>query len=196
MPDRVAAGHHGALGVFGFSGTNPRTGRFFSFFDTAHGGWGGSTHGDGVGPYKTIRHADNKDIPVETLEALYPLLVERYAWRTNSGGPGDIAADLASTRPSACLRHAISIFLLNASGVRHGVWRAAFRVAGLCRSGDGERNATVRKVSQRPLVSGDRVCLHTGGGGGYGPPEQRDLALIKARSSRRLHHAIPGCRRL
>jgi N-methylhydantoinase B len=38
----------------------------------------------------------------------------------------------------------------------------------------------VRKVSQRPLAAGDRVYLHTGGGGGYGSPEQRDLALVEA----------------
>jgi len=88
LPQRVAGGHHASFGVYGFSGVNPRNGQFFNFFDTAHGGWGGSLHGDGVGPYKTITHADTKDIPVETLEALYPIEVERYAWRTDTAGAG------------------------------------------------------------------------------------------------------------
>jgi N-methylhydantoinase B len=43
-----------------------------------------------------------------------------------------------------------------------------------------EGTQSVHKVSQRPLVSGDRVCLHTGAGGGYGPPERRDRALVEA----------------
>jgi hypothetical protein len=34
----------------------------------------------------------------------------------------------------------------------------------------------IRKVSQLPLAAGDRAHLHSGEGGGYGPPEQRDLA--------------------
>jgi N-methylhydantoinase B len=181
MPDRVAAGHHGALGVFGFSGTNPRTGRFFSFFDTAHGGWGGSTHGDGVGPYKTIRHADNKDIPVETLEALYPLLVERHAWRTNSGGPGQHRGGLGIDKTIRVLAPCN----FNISFERFGCppWGLAGGLPGSPACAEvvtAEGTQSVSKVSQRPLVSGDRVYLHTGAGGGYGPPERRDPALIKA----------------
>ena len=121
MPDRVAAGHHGALGVFGFSGTNPRTGRFFSFFDTAHGGWGGS-------PMATASaHTRRSGTPTtRTFRSRRWKHCIRYSSNATLGGPipaalASIAADLASTRPSACLRHAISIFLLNASGVRHGV---------------------------------------------------------------------------
>ena len=181
MPDRVAAGHHGALGVFGFSGTNPRNGRFFSFFDTAHGGWGGSAHGDGVGPYKTIRHADNKDIPVETLEALYPLLVERYARRTDSGGPGRHRGGLGLDKTIRVLAPCN----FNISFERFGCppWGLAGGLPGAPACAEVETakgTQPVRKVSQRPLAAGDRVYLHTGGGGGYGSPEQRDLALVEA----------------
>ena len=38
MPLQVAAGHHAAMGVHGFMGTHPRTGRYFSCTDTANGG--------------------------------------------------------------------------------------------------------------------------------------------------------------
>jgi N-methylhydantoinase B len=179
LPDLVAAGHHGALGVFGFSGTNPRDGRFFSFFDTAHGGWGGSAHGNGGGPYKTIRHADNKDIPVETLEALYPLLVEKYAWRTDSAGPGQHRGGFGldkSIRVLAPCR-------LNVSFERFGCppWGLAGGLPGAPASAEvetAEGLQQVRKISQRPLAPGDRLHIHTGGGGGYGPPEKRDRSQV------------------
>lgn len=30
-----------------------------------------------------------------------------------------------------------------------------------------------------PLYPGDIVCLRTAGGGGYGPPQERDLELVR-----------------
>jgi N-methylhydantoinase B len=179
LPDRVAAGHHGALGVFGFSGFSPRDGRFFSFFDTAHGGWGGSAHGDGGGPYKTIRHADNKDIPVETLEALYPLLVEKYQWRTDSAGPGRHRGGFGLDKT---LR-ALAPCRLNVSFERNGCppWGLEGGQSGAPAYVEVETSAgvqPVRKISQRPLEIGDRVHIHTGGGGGYGPPQERDREQV------------------
>lgn len=181
MFDRVAAGHHGALGVFGFSGTNPRTGRFFNFFDTAHGGWGASARGDGVGPYKTIRHADNKDIPVETLEALYPVLIERYAWRTDSGGAGRHRGGLGLDKVIRVLAPGN----FNISFERFGCppWGLAGGLAGTSACAEVETAdgiKPVRKLSRCPLTAGDHVHLHTGGGGGYGPPQERDPVRIEA----------------
>jgi N-methylhydantoinase B len=181
LPERVAAGHFGALGVFGFSGTNPRNGRFFNLFDTAHGGWGASMHGDGAGPYKTIRHADNKDIPVETLEALYPLLVENYAWRPDSGGAGKHRGGLGIDKTIRVLAPC----KFNISFERFGCppWGLAGGLPGLPASAEIETTQGIepaRKISQRELVAGDHVYLHTGGGGGYGRPEQRDRALVEA----------------
>ena len=181
LPDRVAAGHFGALGVFGFSGNNPKTGRFFSFFDTAHGGWGASERYDGAGPYKTIRHADNKDIPAETLEALYPLLVEHHGRRIDSGGPGRHRGGLGVDKRIRVLAPCN----FNISFERSGCppWGLAGGLAGAPACAEVETakgTEPVRKVSQRALVGGDRVHLHSGGGGGYGPPEERDLALVEA----------------
>jgi N-methylhydantoinase B len=181
LPDRVAAGHHGAADVHGFNGTNPLTGRFYSFFDTAHGGWGGSSRGDGVGPYKTIRHADNKDIPVETVEALYPIVVERHAWRTDSGGPGQHRGGLGVDKTLRVLAPcyftiAYERFHCPPWGLHQGLPGDPAHAE--VESADGKRRA-VLKESRLPLKTGDRVHLHTGAGGGYGAPTARDPESVR-----------------
>jgi len=182
LPERVAAGHHGALALFGFSGTHPRSGRFYSFFDTAHGGWGGSATRDGAGPYKTIRHADNKDIPVETLEALYPLMVERYEWRVDSAGPGRHRGGLGTSKTVRVL--APCNFNISFERSKCPPWGLAGGEPGKPAFGEietagGERRR-VHKGSRFPLQPGDRVHLNTGAGGGFGPVDERDPATIES----------------
>jgi N-methylhydantoinase B/oxoprolinase/acetone carboxylase alpha subunit len=36
----------------------------------------------------------------------------------------------------------------------------------------------VRKATQHPIAAGETVRILTGGGGGYGPPSERDRAAI------------------
>ncbi|MFN0299301.1 MAG: hydantoinase B/oxoprolinase family protein [Burkholderiales bacterium] len=180
LPDRVAAGHHGSFSVHGFSGIEPRSGHFFNVFDTAHGGWGGSVRADGVGPYKSITHADTKDIPVETLEALYPVRLERYAWRPDSGGPGRHRGGLGLDRVFRVL--APCDLNLSMERSRCAPWGFLGGEPGaVCyaeiESVDGARE-TLYKVARRPLKTGERVHLHTAGGGGFGPPHERDPTAV------------------
>ncbi|MFM9885769.1 MAG: hydantoinase B/oxoprolinase family protein [Burkholderiales bacterium] len=180
LPERVAAGHHGSFSVHGFSGVDPHSGQFYNVFDTAHGGWGGSSHGDGVGPYKSITHADTKDIPVETLEALYPLRLDRYEWRTDTGGAGRHRGGLGLDRVFQVL--APCDLNLSMERSRCPPWgfhggRSGAVCYGEVESVDGKRE-TLHKVARRPLKAGDRVHLHTAGGGGFGPPHERDQQSV------------------
>jgi N-methylhydantoinase B len=175
MPDKVAAGHHSSFGVYGFSGVNPRNGQFFQWFDTAHGGWGGSADGDGVGPYKTITHADTKDIPIETLEGLYPVQVERYGWRTDSAGPGRHRGGLGIDkviRVLAPCNYNLSFERFNCPpwGLHGGAAGSPGWAELATASGTRE---TLHKVSQRAVGPGDLVTVHSGSGGGFEPAEDR-----------------------
>jgi N-methylhydantoinase B len=181
LPERVAAGHHGTFAVHGFSGIDPKTGRYFNVFDTAHGGWGGSMHGDGVGPYKSITHADTKDIPVETLEALYPVMLERYAWRPDTGGAGRHRGGLGLDRTFRVLAPCYLNLSFERSkcppwGFQGGLPGAVCQ--GEIESPDGRREI-VHKVSHRLVHAGDRIHLHTAGGGGFGPPSERDPDAVR-----------------
>jgi N-methylhydantoinase B len=175
LPHRVAGGHHGAHDVHGFSGVHPATGRPFSFFDTAHGGWGASADGDGAGPFKTVRHADNKDIPIETVEALYPLRVEYSRFRSDSGGAGQYRGGLGIDKTIRALGPihvtlAFERFHCPPWGLNGGhIGDPAH--AEIETAASGVRS--VLKESRIPLQAGDLVHLHTGAGGGYGNPAER-----------------------
>jgi N-methylhydantoinase B len=182
MPDRVAAGHHASFGGTTFSGIDPRTERYFIFTDNAHGGWGGSSHWDGSGPYKTIRHADNRDIPIETVEASYPLAIDRYEFRQDSAGPGLHRGGLGVNKTFRALTKcefstALERFDCPPWGL-FGGFPATPGFAEIERS-NGERQV-VHKASGIWLECGDRVHFHTGGGGGYGLPIERAPEIVRS----------------
>lgn len=181
MPDRVAAGHHASFGIHGFVGIHPRTGRRFRSTDTAHGGWGGSARGDGVGPYKSIRHADNRDIPIETQEARNPVIYEKYGFRPDSAGPGRRRGGLGlqkSIRVTTDCNFLTSFerFTCPPWGLMGG-GRAKPGYTEMERK-DGERQV-YHKTSGVPIMAGERVRIYTGGGGGFGPAWEREIELVR-----------------
>ena len=180
LPDRVAAGHHGALDAYGFNGKHPATGKFFNYFDTAHGGWGGSSHGDGVGPYKSLLHGDNKDIPVETQESLYPVRVEHFGWREDSAGPGRHRGGLGIDKSYRVLAPCNSFIGFE----RHYCppWGLNGGLSGTPAFVEIESKGERRKVlkqSRIPLQPGDMVHVHSGAGGGFGSPLERDAKAVQ-----------------
>ena len=182
MPDRVAAGHHAAMGVHGFSGNNPKTQRFFSCTDTANGGWGASLHGDGVGPYKTMLHADNKSVPVETVEALYPVMVESIAWREDSAGPGRHRGGLGVDKSYRVLSPCNAFIGFERYGCAPwGLYGGAPGKTGYVEleSFTGERRSLV-KGSGIPMKPGERMHSHSASGGGFGAAYEREVALVLA----------------
>jgi len=180
LPERVAGAHHGSFGLFGFSGVRPEDKSFYSFFDIAIGGWGASVNADGVGPYKTLLHGDTRDIPVESVEALYPLLVERYQWRANSGGPGRHRGGLGIDKTIRAL--APTTFNCSFERSQCPPWGCAGGLDAEPGSVDIEhtdgRRGTYYKLSQYELQAGDRVTVHSGGGGGFGPPRERTKEAV------------------
>ncbi|MBC7202448.1 MAG: hydantoinase B/oxoprolinase family protein [Pusillimonas sp.] len=181
MPDRVAAGHHASFGIFGFQGKDPVSGKYFHVFDTAHGGWGGASHGDGVGPYKTMGHGDNKDIPVEVIEALYPLTVECHEWRPDSAGIGRFRGGLGTKK---VLRvNGPCVTSLAAERYYCPPWGLEGGGAGKPGYAEyqpvGKSAQNYLKVSALQVSPGDLVTVYSSGGGGYGSPLDRQPELVR-----------------
>ncbi len=183
VPDRVAAGHHGNFGIHKFQGCDPETGRLFSHFDTAMGGWGAHWRGDGAGPFKTLVHADTREVPIEVVEALYPLRVDYFRLRPDSGGAGAHRGGLGIEKRYTAL--APCRFTIRVERTQCLPWgleggkpgAAAFstvRVAGY----DPEK--PVLKVPDDQMQAGDTITISTGGGGGFGRPADRPLESLRA----------------
>lgn len=180
VPDRVAGGHHASMGSHRFQGNNPHTGRLFTHLDTAHGGWGGSKGKDGAGPFKTLAHGDTLDVPIEVQEALYGLQVDSFEFRANSCGAGQFRGGVGLNK-SYTIQHPVKLTL---TFERHGCppWGLLGGMDGEPGYVEIEKKGQAKKMFLKatdiPLEPGDRVFIHTGGGGGYGSPDQREIQSV------------------
>jgi len=182
LPDKVIAATNGANSAWVFSGVDPRTGQYYVYLETIGGGSGARALKDGLdGVQVHITNTSNR--PVECLEMEYPLLVEEYGLVEGSGGPGRFRGGLG-------LRRTIRVLAGEATFLGT-LDRASVAPWGLFGGGEGGKGGVVlnagrpserrlgSKVAGLRLVEGDAVTIVTPGAGGYGPPAERDPALIE-----------------
>ena len=152
----------------------------YTFYETIGGGYGarpGSDGVDGVHAHMT----NTRNTPVEALELSYPLRVERYELRPDTGGAGRHRGGLGIRRDIRVLEGAAEFSLL-ADRRRH-------RPYGLDggEPGAGGDDRAVVDGEERPidgmttldLAPGDLVSVRTPGGGGFGPPGERPTEAIE-----------------
>ena len=89
IPEHIIAGHHADLVVGRVNGRRPKDDSFYIYLGgLIGGGWGAKHNGDGSNATIAMNDGDTHNGPSEQVEAKYPLLVERYALRPDSGGAG------------------------------------------------------------------------------------------------------------
>ena len=182
LPDRVTAAPAGTSGNFALGGHDPEKGRDFVMYQLSGGGYGGNRDHDGLSNgCSTI--GISKAPPVEIMEQNFPVLYHRYALREGSGGAGTHRGGLGLTYELELRRGAArASFVMD-----HG----RFGPQGALGGEDGAPNEVtvirggvpytplhLSKEQDIQLGPGDRVIVSTPGGGGYGPPEERDPVLI------------------
>jgi N-methylhydantoinase B len=180
--DLKGGGNHCYVG-----GPHPRTGETFIFYEYPAGGTGAFDGGDGSNTVRTWTESDMTTLqPIEAVEQLYPVRIERTALREDSGGPGQWRGGLGLTRE----------VLIRTSGSRLSVLaeKSVLPPFGVCGGGAGATNRFwVRrngrrvessplpgKVSAFPLEPGDVLLMESSGGGGFGDPLERDPARVVA----------------
>lgn len=176
VPERVTAASNGANTGVHFSGRNCRTGRQFVYLETIGGGCGARATKDGMDGVQ-VHMTNTSNLPVESLEAEYPLVIEAYELIQDSGGGGQHRGGLG-------IRRAVRVedpdihFWLDTSRQKSKPW-------GLDGGQPGESSRAVLSEGARPidhgytvLQSGDRVSIETAGAGGYGSPELRPIAEV------------------
>ncbi len=175
VPDRVPAGTKGMICHVGFGGEDPRTGDYYTYLETLAGGYGGRIDSDGPDAVQT--HIQNtQNAPIEETELNYPVRITRYSLIPDSEGAGRFRGGLGLCREYAFTGHE-PVFTTLAD-------RAKFPPWGLFQGGDGKpaRYLSFLDGSPRKLPSkgtdqvrlGERIRIETCGGGGYGPPWERD----------------------
>jgi N-methylhydantoinase B len=172
--DRLPAGTKAMMCQAGFGSLDMETASYTCFYDTFAGGYGGRLELDG--PDAVQAHGQNtENAPVEETELNYPVRIDRLSLVENSEGPGrrrgglglrkDYRFDLSTT---------FTILADRDRSGPHGVFGGhAGRIAEYVHIRDGVE-ARLSSKTTLELVPGDVISVRTCGGGGYGPPEERE----------------------
>jgi N-methylhydantoinase B len=136
----------------------------WDYYETIGGGMGAGQHTDGLSGVQT--HMTNtRNTPVEVMESTYPVRVQRYALRHDSGGDGLYRGGNGLIREFE-FTDAATVTLLSERR-RHHPW-------GLNGGKDGMtglnkiNNKVMPAKFSRQVQKGDRLTIETAGGGGWG----------------------------
>ena len=168
-------------------GPDPKTGETFIFYEYPAGGTGAHAAGDGNNTVRAWTESDMTTLqPIEAVEQLYPVRIERTALREDSGGPGRFRGGLGLTREVRIhvAGSRLSVLAEKAVLPPFGVSGGA---AGACnhfwvRRGEQaiEPSPLPGKVSAFPLAIDDVLVMDSSGGGGFGDPLERALDAVAA----------------
>jgi N-methylhydantoinase B len=184
IPDKVIAGHHADLGLAMVNGISPKDGRFFlSSVGPSGGGWGAKHNEDGMSATVCMNDGDTHNNPIEQMEAKFPLMYLKHGLRQNSGGPGRFRGGLGTeqiimARSGMNFNAQVDRMHCQPWGLDGGLSGMGNQV-NLNQSGEVLDKFTNAKVLLKRLNKGDTFTLLTGGGGGFGPPDERDPERVK-----------------
>jgi len=183
MTDRVPAGHHGLLGgSIVFFGVHPKTKRRFVVQSIEGGGWGGRPTEDGESATVSVCQGDVRNASIEGIELKCPVVVESRGLRIDSAGAGKHRGGLGlDTR----VRNLVD-GRWNFDHPRReqcppwGLWggKPGTHADFLLRL-PGENDFRSMEAPHYPVPVQSEVIVRTGGGGGWGDPLERDVALVR-----------------
>ncbi|REJ37744.1 MAG: 5-oxoprolinase [Bacillota bacterium] len=180
MPDRIPACSGGDICSVMLLGTDARTGRMWLEANNDGVGFGGHAGGDGESGIMHLSEPGSRNNPVEVMETRAPILVERYALRTDSGGPGRHRGGLGVERVYRFLQpgHALAVVLKTKTrpwglaGGREGAPNQVVLRAGTARG-------QVTGKGYEAMGAGGTITNLPGGGGGWGDPFTRDPEKVR-----------------
>ncbi|HEY1504466.1 MAG TPA: hydantoinase B/oxoprolinase family protein [Stellaceae bacterium] len=182
IPERTIAGHHADLVIGQVQGISPEGNFFVTHLGPVGGGWGAKSSEDGVSVTVCINDGDTHNTPSEQVEAKFPLLINHYSLRPDSGGAGKtrggLGADYAVT--------ALCPMMLNTRIERkfcppwglYGGGSGAGNSIELRVDGKWTDNPSNAKLMAQRLKKGDGFMIRSGGGGGFADPKQRSAERV------------------
>lgn len=181
VPGSVVARSGGDLNGYTLSGVGD-DGEPFVCIENEAVGHGASHDRDGENALILFCGGESRNIPIEVLEARYPILVEKYALRQDSGGAGKFRGGLGVEKFARFVGGSDLRFLTIVEQSKfppwglHGGKSAPANLGVLNENTPGERR--LGKIGGYPVFKGDTWRNYTGGGGGWGDPMERDSAAV------------------
>lgn len=178
-PERVFACEVGGDTGVSFGGYD-RERRPFVFLEFVFGSWGGRPTRDGVDAVSSsvVNFSNN---PVEVIESEYPVVIQRYGYLADSGGPGKFRGGLALVREYRFENEEGGTLQLRTD-------RRRFVAYGLAGGRDGTPSDNILNPATAPqqlpakctltVRRGDVYRHVLAGAGGWGDPFTRDPARV------------------
>ncbi|EIZ79193.1 5-oxoprolinase [Novosphingobium sp. Rr 2-17] len=175
VPDRVSADGAGGSTLPSFSGRTD--GATFVFSECVMGVWGATSGHDGQ---EGVPHmaSNQANVPIETIEADYPIRIERYGLAKDTGGPGFNRGGLGIVREYRVLADDVYF------GVRsdkiayppHGLngGSPGAPASNLLSGSGGDQVLPAMPTRAMTLGTGDLYRHVMAGGGGFGSPLDRE----------------------
>ena len=181
IPERSTAAHYGDSMVSAFFSVDEKRGQWFAIEPTA-GGWGGRADGDGESALINLVNGGFRNIPAEVYETKFPVRVEEFSIRSDSGGSGRHRGGCGVVRSYSLLEDAFCALWFERShtpawGLNGGRDGKAPRISVIQPDGTVENPL---KMRARPFPKGTIVETRTGGGGGNGDPLARPFDEVAA----------------
>ena len=176
VPERVIAACNGACFSATFVGEREADRSLWVYLETIGGGSGARSTKDGLDGVH-VHMTNTSNLPVEALEVEYPLTLLRYELVDGSGGPGTWRGGMGLRRVYRAEEDCR--VRIDGSRLRSAPW-------GLFGGLPGGQGDILVHGGPEPidhgsvaLSKGTIVEIITPGAGGYGPPRDRDPALVR-----------------
>jgi len=181
VPDKVAADGAGGSTLPSFGGFDGK--KRFVFSECVMGTWGATSAHDGQ---EGVPHmaSNQANVPIEMIEADYPIRIEHYGFVPDTGGPGRFRGGLSLAREYRSLADDLYFGVRSDKSVHppHGLSSglAGAPASNRIRSGNEERALPPMPTQPITLRAGDVYRHVMAGGGGFGSPFERDPEKVRA----------------
>ena len=178
VPDRVPADGEGGNSLIGIGGARP-DGSMFAMVDFFAGARGGGPHGDGA---EGVSHpaSNMANTPVEILENENPVLVDEYAFITDSGGPGLHRGAQGYAKQVTNLGRP-GVLQLRSDKRKfppYGLQGGHSGSPSLNILNPGENQSILPTLAQSQIGHGEVIRHEMAGGGGWGDPLKREPQAV------------------
>jgi N-methylhydantoinase B len=177
---RIPSGSAADIAAVLFYGTRRDTGELFIGGSALPVGQGALPSADGATLFIPALAQSQTQSP-ELQEAKLPIVYEKWELTPDSAGAGEFRGGSGWELHFVLTQDAYLISVMDRTKIPG--WGQRGGLSGACNRfqidfADGHTETFI-KVTDRAVPAGSRFRIYCGGGGGYGPPSQRDVAAVK-----------------